>query len=265
MSKNPRTTAKSLVNDLAKSGFEVSEKTIIRALHRNGLRGYRPRRTPLLQKRHLKARLKFAKDNLQKPEGYWKRVMWSDETLGSPILMDETNLELFGHRDVAYVWRKQGEAYHPKKTVATMKHGGGSIMLWGCFSAAGTGNLVRVEKVMKKEQYEKILKGNLKQSAVKVGLGRRFVFQHDNDPKHTSYLLKAKITTPAQSPDQNPIEHLWGELKSRVHARKPSHLQQLEQFAKEEWANIPQDRCLQLVAKVSEKTTGYYSTKRTYN
>ena len=130
---------------MTKSGFEVAEITVTRALHRNGLRGYRPRRTPLLQKRHLQARLKFAKDNLQKPEGYWKRVKWSDET----------KLELFGHRDVAYVWRKQGEAYHPKNTVATVKHGGGSIMLWGCFRAAGTGNLVRVEEVMKKEQYEK--------------------------------------------------------------------------------------------------------------
>ena len=80
VSKNPRTTAKSLVNDLAKSGFEVSEKTVTRALHRNGLRGYRPRRTPLLPKRHLQARLKFAKNNLQKSEGYWKQVMWSDET-----------------------------------------------------------------------------------------------------------------------------------------------------------------------------------------
>ena len=65
---------------------------------------------------------------------------------------DDMKLELFGHRDVAYVWRKQGEAYNPKNTVPTVKHGGVSIMLWWCFSASGTGKLVRVEGVMKKEQ-----------------------------------------------------------------------------------------------------------------
>ena len=114
---------------------------------------------------------------------------------------------------------------------------------------------------MKKEQYEKILKENLKHSSVRAGLGRRFVFQHDNDPKHTSHLvknypLKAKIIAldwPAQSPDLNPIENLWGELKSRVHARKPSNLQQLEQFVKKEWAKIPEDRCLQLVANYPKR------------
>lgn len=243
--KNPRVTAGTLVSDAAKSGVTISKKTVARVLHRNGLHAHRPRKTPLLKKRHLKARLDYAKGNLEKDSTHWKRVIWSDET----------KLELFGHRNVAFVWRKKGEAYNPKNTIPTVKHGGGSIMLWGCFSASGTGNLVKVEGIMKKEQYEKILNENLKQSAVRMGLGRRFVFQHDNDPKHTSllvknYLQKSKVKVidwPAQSPDLNPIENLWGELKQRVHARKPSNLKELEDYAKEEWASIPKERCFKLV------------------
>ena len=43
------------------------------------------------------------------------------------ILIDETKIELFSHNDVSHVWRKKGEAYNPKNTVPTVKHGGGSI------------------------------------------------------------------------------------------------------------------------------------------
>ena len=52
-------------------------------------------------------------------------------------------------------------------------------MLWGCFSAAGTGRLVRIEA-----KYREFLDENLLQSAQDLRLGRRFTFQLDNDPKH---------------------------------------------------------------------------------
>jgi hypothetical protein len=67
-----------------------------------------------------------------------------------------------------------------------VKHGGGSIMLWGCFSAAWTGRLVRIEGKMKGAMYREILGEYLLQSAQDLRLGRRFTFQQDNDPKHTA-------------------------------------------------------------------------------
>ena len=58
-------------------------------------------------------------------------------------------------------------------------------MLWGCFSSAGTGALVRIKGKMDEVKYRKIPKENLLPSARKLKLGRKFTFQHDNDPKHT--------------------------------------------------------------------------------
>jgi hypothetical protein len=54
-----------------------------------------------------------------------------------------------------------------------VKHGGGSIMLWGCFSVAGTGRLVRKDERRKVQ----ILDENPLQSAQDIRLGRRFTFQ----------------------------------------------------------------------------------------
>jgi hypothetical protein len=59
-------------------------------------------------------------------------------------------------------------------------------MLWGCFSAAGTGREVRIEGKMNRAKYIKILDENLLQGAQDLRLGQRFTFQPDNKPKHTA-------------------------------------------------------------------------------
>ncbi len=63
---------------------------------------------------------------------YWNHVLWSDET----------KINLFGSDGVKRVWRQPGEEYKDKCVLPTVKHGGGNVMVWGCMSAAGTGELV---------------------------------------------------------------------------------------------------------------------------
>jgi hypothetical protein len=71
-----------------------------------------------------------------------------------------------------------------------MKHSGGSIMLWGCFAAGGTGALHKTDGIMRQEKYVAILKHNLNISEYqKLKLGHKCVFQMDNDPKHTSKVV----------------------------------------------------------------------------
>ncbi|KAF2359636.1 LDLR class B repeat [Trinorchestia longiramus] len=113
--------------DLEASGIEASKHTISRALRREGLRSSTSHMTPLLQKRHVKARLKYANDHVNKPAAFWNSVLWSDET----------KIELFGRNSTNHVWRQQNEEYKPKCTIPTVRFGGGSIMVWGCFSSSG--------------------------------------------------------------------------------------------------------------------------------
>ena len=114
-----------------------------------------------------------------------------------------------------YVWQTSNTAHHHKHTIPTVKHGDGSIMQWGCFSAAGPGRLVNVEGQMNTTKYRTILEDNLIQSAKELRHGRRFIFQKDNDLKHTvKATQKGECSGVSETkPDLNPTKNLLLDLK----------------------------------------------------
>ncbi len=94
------------------------------------------------------------------------------------------------------------------------------------FSAKGTGQLpvdVRA-RALKPARALKMCRG--------------WVFQHYNDPKHTANAVAQEdikvLEWPSQSPDLNPIENLWRELKVRVAKRQHQNLNDLEKICKKE-------------------------------
>ncbi len=81
------------------------------------------------------------------------------------------------------VCQKPNEELKKLNLYATVKHGGGGVMVWGCFSTSVVGTLVFIESTLNKEGYSKILRDNVLQSAEKMGLGHHFKFWQDNDLK----------------------------------------------------------------------------------
>ncbi|GFU85747.1 transposable element Tc1 transposase [Trichonephila clavipes] len=138
------------------------------------------RTKPFVGKANRKKRIDFAKENEKVDRNFWN----------SEIFSDESKFNIHGSDGHQKVWRKANAALEPKNMRGTVKHGGGSIMVWGCMTATGLGNLVIIEGIMNQYIYLNILKNNLSQSASKLGLDGSFTFQQDNDPKHTARVVR---------------------------------------------------------------------------
>lgn len=245
---HPRKSAAAVAGELAlAAGKSVHPENVRRVLRKNGYHGRKPRRKPFISLINQEKRLTFAHTYvcmyLHNDNSFWERVLFTDES----------KFTIYDSEKRGYVWRKQNAALQKDNLCGTMKHGGSGVLVWGCMSASGVGDLVFIDGKMDQRLYLNILQHHLQPSVQRLGLPDNWIFQQDNDPKHTALTVKTwllyrvprQLRSPPQSADLNPIEHLWDELDRRIrlpHVRsRITSVATLKTALREAWDEIPRD------------------------
>ena len=230
------------VNDSRAESQKVSRSTISRRLREAGLYGRVAAKKPLLRPQNIQKRLEFARRHQDWSAEEWRKVLWTDES----------KFEIFSQHRRVFVCRMPGERFHESCIVPTVKHGGGSIMVWGSVCGNGVGKLIKIDGIMDKNVYHNILVRHAIPSGLEV-IGHGFIYQQDNDPKHTSKLCTNYLVTkqesgvlklmnwPSQSPDLNPIEQIWDLIDSLIDRRNVSSKGTLWEQIQAVWRSITKE------------------------
>ena len=155
----------------------VNEHTVCRVLKNAGLQAMKKRKKPKLSAKNIKERLEFAKCYKDWTVDDWKHVVWSDET----------KINRFCFDGYSWCWILDKNNPQLQHILQTVKYGGGSIMIWGCMTAYGPGFMCQIHGNMDQHLYILILDNYLLKTIKWYKLkSKNIIFQHDNDPKHTT-------------------------------------------------------------------------------
>jgi transposase len=230
----------------------VCNNTVRQVLHSEGYFGRAGKRKPLVSEANRKKRLAWCRER-KEWDSEWDSIIWSDES----------RFLLFQNDAHHWVWRKLHEKYDVNCLIPTVKSGNRGVMVWGCFAKGQLGPLVQVSGSITGSVYMNLLENTFLPFYDSLGNNLEYIFQDDNAPVHRARIVKqwkednsvSDFPWPAQSPDLNPIEHLWDVLERKVRAHKPhpKNLNELMEVLLEEWGKIEPEVLTNLVESMPRR------------
>ena len=236
----------------------LSVNTVRRNICKCKLKLYYAKWKPYINNTQKRHRLLWARAHLRWTDAKWKSVLWSDKS---------TFQIVFG-KCGRCVLRTKEEKDHPdcyKRKVQKPA----SVMVWGCISAQGMGNLHICEGTINAERYIQVLEQHMLPSKRCLFHGRTCLFQQDNAKPHsacvtTAWLCSKRVRVlpwPVCGPDLSPIENVWHIMKRKIRQRRPRTVEQLKLYIKQEWERIPSEKLQKLVSSVPNRLVSVVKRK----
>ncbi len=207
----------------------------------------------------------WTRDNVRSVlPGLWRKItQWS-----KVLFSDESKFCISFGNQGPRVWRKSGEAQNPCCLKSSVKFPQ-SVMIWAAMSSAGVGPLCFLKSTVNAAIYQEILEHFMLPSADKLYGDADFIFQQDLAPAHTAKGTKSwfndhgvtVLDWPANSPDLNPIENLWGIVKRKMRDTRPNNADELKATVKETWASIPPQQCHKLITSMPRRIEAVIKAK----
>ena len=236
LTENDELTTRLLLHKLKEQDpdLNVSLSTVKRARRDLGWVSTTPRYCQMVREANKEKRLKWCEDQIA-----------NSEKFDDVIFTDECSVQLDVHRRKCY--RKKSQ---PRKLKMRPKHPP-KIHVWGGISKQGATPIVLFSGTLNATRLAKIFDAGLVPFVQQV-FPAVHRFQQDNDPKHSSKYIKQYIKekginwwkTPAESPDLNPIECVWGSMKEYLrNSYKPRNLEDLKIGIKTFWKTLTPEIC----------------------